>query len=71
MEERKRLALTISVVEDDDAALLGLRLLWVDHCRANDKVDREVPAQTAGHHAKGVLTLEELVGVEHWEDEHT
>lgn len=30
--------LTVSVVEDNDASLLGLRLLWVHHGGADDKI---------------------------------
>lgn len=38
--ERQRQAwlLTVSVVEDDDASLLGLSLLWVYHGGADDKI---------------------------------
>lgn len=56
--------LTVSVVEDNDASLLGLRLLWVHHGGADDKIHRGVFSQTTRHHAEGVLTGEELVGVE-------
>lgn len=56
--------LTVSVVEDDDASLLGLGLLWVHHGCANDKVHRRVFSQTTRHHAEGVLAREELMGME-------
>ena len=58
--------LTVSVVEDDDAALLRLRLLGVHHGRAHDEVNGSVPSQTAGNHAEGVLAGQELVSVEYW-----
>ena len=58
--------LTVGVVEDDDAALLGLGLLGVDHGRADDEVDGGVAAQLARHHAESVLVLQQLVSVENW-----
>lgn len=58
--------LTVSVVEHNDASLFGLRLLWVHHSGADDKIHWRVFSQTTRHHAEGVLAGEELVGVENW-----
>lgn len=56
---------TIGVVEDDDATLLRLRLLRVDHSGADDKVDCRIFAQFTGHQAQSVLTGQKLVGMKH------
>lgn len=57
---------TVGVVEDNDAALLGLGLLGVHHGRAHDEIHRRVLSQATRHHAEGVFTREELVGVKDW-----
>lgn len=51
-------------MEDNDASLLGLSLLGVHHGRAHDEIHRRVFSQATGHHAQGVFTREELVGME-------
>lgn len=37
--QREAQLLTVSVVEDYDAPLFGLSLLWVHHGSANDKIN--------------------------------
>lgn len=58
--------LTVGVVEDNDAALLGLSLLWVHHGGADDKIHWRVFSQATWHHAEGILAGEELMGMEDW-----
>lgn len=63
---RKAWLLTVSVVEDNDASLLWLSLVRVNHGSANYEVHRWVFAQATRHHAEGILAGEELMGMENW-----
>lgn len=54
-------------MEDDDPALLGLRFLGIHHGSAHDEVGVGILPQLAGDQAEGVLILQELVSMEHWD----
>lgn len=62
---REDLALTVRVVEDDDAALFGLCLLGIYHGSAHDEVGVRIFAKLAGDQAEGVLVLQKLVSMKH------
>lgn len=59
------LALTIGVVEDDDAALFGLCLLRIHHGSAHNEVGVWILAELAGDQAEGILILQELVSMKY------
>lgn len=54
-------------MEDDDATLLRLRLLRVDHGSAHNEVDSRIFAQFTGHQAQSELAGQKLVGMKHWD----
>lgn len=54
-------------MEDDDPALLGLCFLGIHHGSAHNEVSVGILSQLAGDQAEGILILQELVSMEHWE----
>ena len=57
LARQEAFALTVRVVEDDDAALLRLCLLRIHHGSTHDEVGVWVFAKLAGDQAKGVFVL--------------